>query len=708
MDYINTIISELKAHTPGNRAVVSRLLRNSILDNNLEQEAAEIILAVVSYGIHESRPVLSIASVIVTRISKLLKLDMYSYAEGEKHAAGIKMIDYLGAYVEPKVQECIKRDGSVDYQTILLSKDNDFSSHVDNLELDAFEVDPTTGPNIWKGFTLQVNDQRSLDFVKKARRYGLHHLYNYHDIPQVYDAINKLQRTTYMINKWILNVVNSNHFFIPTLIDDKKKKKALQSIAFMKQKARNKGTLALLEESDWYADQSNIVSDWSKRMAFDKTIEKATKWQDNTLNFTYTLDSRSRVYAATPYLNPQDSDIAKSILMYSEKKVLSSEVLMVVTANHAGVDKLSFEDRIKWVDDNINTIIGIGEDPFSAESIAFIKANDIHEESKSKWQFLACCREWYNIYMWTEEGNTIDSYKTNLVCALDATCSALQIATIISRDEALASYVNLIETDKPGDIYKLSGEQLQDEVRKLPIAELTPGLQQILDHPSIRKVAKRPQMVADYSGTMKGMKEMTYQERKQNKIPAASKKDANKIGELLFKVTNHESRGSTKIKNFLRSGVKFHTQGAVIKWKTIDDFTCFQVADKSSERKVTGSIGGIKVNLKYYVFNNISNAQKHQNLICPNVTHSIDASIVRYIALRMPEDAPLAMVHDSYGTSSNYAHLLLPIVKEVFAIIGDRDWYENMVADMFGHHRTLPSPGKLTLEDINKSTYAIC
>ena len=51
---------------------------------------------------------------------------------------------------------------------------------------------------------------------------------------------------------------------------------------------------------------------------------------------------------------------------------------------------------------------------------------------------------------------------------------------------------------------------------------------------------------------------MTYQEREKNKIPAASKKDCNKIGELLFKVTNDPSRGSTKIKDFLRSGIKFH------------------------------------------------------------------------------------------------------------------------------------------------------
>ena len=121
-----------------------------------------------------------------------------------------------------------------------------------------------------------------------------------------------------------------------------------------------------------------------------------------------------------------------------------------------------------------------------------------------------------------------------------------------------------------------------------------------------------------------------------------------------------------------------------------------------------GKIGGVNVTLKLYEYQDICNIQKHQNLICPNVTHSIDASIVRYIINNMPANAPLSMVHDSYSTSGEYAHLLRPLVLEAFEIVGDREWYENIVADMIGHHRSLPSPGKLTLEEIRESIYAIC
>ena len=708
--FIKEIINQLRQHKPGNRAVVTRAIRNAVLDNNKEQQFAEIILEQVALGVICETPILKIGNHITKRISNILELSLHSYLEGEKHSAGIKFIDYLGQFIAPEVRECIRKDGNVEYQTVLKSTDDDFQKYAESIVEEDVEplIDPTTGPKTWTSFRMNLGEGKYLDLVKKADRFQMRQHYKYSDMPLVYDAINRLQQTPFEINTWLLDVANQlTHIFTPAVVEDETKTKSLRSIARMKKRARQSNSLQQLEESDWYAAQFEVVSNWSKRKAFEATLRKANKWKDDTLHFTYTLDTRSRMYAMTSYLNPQDSDFAKGLLVFNNKRKLDKQVLAVVTANHSGNDKISFEDRVQWVEDNIDDLYNIGANPFSERAIKFIKDNEIQDETKSRWQFLACCREWYNIIEWIENGNDIEDYMTNIVSALDASCSALQIATVISRDENLAPYVNLVETDKPGDIYKLSGEELQIEVKKLAASELTPGLQQIIDHSSIRKVAKRPQMVADYSGTMQGMKAMTYQERKKNKIPAASKKDCNKIGEILFNVTNHDSRGSTKIKKFLRSGVKFHKGGAMLKWKTIDNFTCFQVADRSKEGTAVGSIGGIKVSLKYYMFQDVKNIQKHQNMLCPNVTHSIDASIVRYIVTGLPKGTQLAMVHDSYGTSSDDTHLLLPLVKEALTIIGDREWYENMVADMFDHHRTLPTAGKLTIDDIQKSIYAI-
>ena len=679
-----------------------RSIRNATIDQDKVYEVARIVLSNVSKGINHETPLLAICNNVVKDCCRELDLDYSSYADGERIAAGIRMVDYLNGYVAPEVREAVRNDGTVDYMTMLLSTTPEMDDEVAKAEEQKFEVDPTRGPYVWSGFKMDISDIETIDFVKKARRFGLHNNYSYHSIPEVYEAINRLQRTGFRIFKDVLKIAEDGFIFNPTPVEDNVKTKAIQAIAVMKKRARASNSLQRLEESDWYADQYSVISEWSKHFEFNEVIKRANKWDEDVLHFVYTLDSRSRMYAMTPYLNPQGSDFAKALLVFAESQPLDLQTFAVVTANHAGRDKLSFEDRVKWTEDNIEDIINIGLDPHG--HVDKLIEWDVVSETKSRWQFLACCIEWANYW----KAGTPSDYETNLVCALDATCSALQIATVISRDEEMAKHVNLVKQDKPGDIYGVSGEDLRQRLSKLEEDEITEGIQSVINHPSIRKVAKRPQMVADYSGTMKGMMDMTYSDRFSTKIPDVTKKDANLIGKVLYQVTNDPSRGSTKIKEFLRAGVQYHQGGAMMTWMTRDGFTCFQSADMSKEGAAEGTISGINVKLKYYSFQDKPNKQKHQNLLCPNITHSIDATIVRCISRAMPTDSPLAMVHDSYGTSSNTAYNLLPIVIEAFLWIGDRDWYERMIADMVGHHRPLPSAGKLTDEQIMEANYAIC
>ena len=708
--YIDTIITGIKEHKVPSRSVVLRAVRAAIIEQGKLYEAAEVILEEALYGVKKGSSLTTVSNNVNRRIYKLLGLSLYTYASGEMISSAVRMLDYLGDYITAEVRECVKADGSVDYLTIIISKCDTFEEEAQKIEDDKFDYDPTQGPREWTGFELQVAESRSMDLVKKARRYGLQGRYSPHIIPEVYSAINRLQRTPYGLHGGILRVSEGDFLFNTEKVCDDEKKKAVRAIAQMKKKAKRTNSVQRLEESDWFADQSDIVSRWSKRFEFEQCRDKAKRWLGETLHFVYTLDSRSRMYSTTSFLHPQGSDFAKALLKFAERRPIDVQTFAVITANHAGRDKLSFQDRIQWVEDNIEDIINIGLNPLSMQDK--LVEWEIDKEDKSRWQFLACCMEWARYW---DEG--AEGFETDLVCALDATCSALQIATVISRDERMAQHVNLVRQEKPGDIYKISGNEMLermssiDEINKhlkRPIEEITEGLQSVIDHSSIRKVAKRPQMVADYSGTMQGMKTMTYTDRFKTGIEDITKKDANVVGELLYGVTNDPSRGSTKIKEFLRSGVQYHEGGAMITWRTRDNFLCFQVADRSKEQSAKGSLGGKKVELTYYLFQDIPNRQKHQNLICPNITHSIDATIVRCIANGMPEDAPLAMVHDSYGTSSDYTHLLLPLVLDAFMWVGDREWYEDMVAEMFGVHRPLPTAGALTDEQIMEANYAVC
>ena len=620
---------------------------------------------------------------------------------------GMRMISYGGAFIKGHVTQLVNKDNEVEERSSIVSTCKGLDMIVKNTVIPKLEVDPCRGPKVWSGFNLKVTRGIELDFVKGAYMNRLEDLYTYENIPRVFDAINRMQETTFRVNKWLLDLSKDDKFIfnIQNDLDEDEYIDARNALAYMRRKARITNTLANLEKSAWYSDMIGVIAAKSKVDEVFNIHQRADKWKDKPLNFTYTLDSRGRMYPVQNYLQPQGSDLAKALLVFDMKQCLDYDALAVTTANHAGVDKLSFKDRIAWFEEHKEDIIKIGDDPVKHQKLLIDW--DIIEEDKSRWQFVACCREWFNISLWELAGLDLADYRTDIVCARDCSCSALQIATVISRDHNMAPHVNVVKTDKPGDIYKVTGDELLVRMNKIPEDQITEGLQQVLDHSSIRKVAKRPQMVSDYSGTKFGMGAMTYEDRKKNKVNKVNMQDAILVGGLLYDISNDPSRGSTKIKNFLRSGIDLYNGGPLMRWRTLDGFPCFQEADKVKMNSCKAVIGGVEIRVTIYSGKGVCNKARHKNMVCPNITHSIDATIVRLLALGLPKDAPIAMVHDSFGTSSSHVKHLLPLTLDAFEAIGNREWYETMIANMIGTHRSLPAPGKLTMKQIKEATYAI-
>ena len=64
----------------------------------------------------------------------------------------------------------------------------------------------------------------------------------------------------------------------------------------------------------------------SKRLLLRKTIQIADKFKDEkAIYMVYQLDFRGRIYAVPNYLNPQGTDFAKGLLLFSEAKKLNEQ-----------------------------------------------------------------------------------------------------------------------------------------------------------------------------------------------------------------------------------------------------------------------------------------------------------------------------------------------------------------------------------------------
>ena len=80
-----------------------------------------------------------------------------------------------------------------------------------------------------------------------------------------------------------------------------------------------------------------------------------------------TLDFRGRAYTTCELLSHQSSDFDKALIHFAEPVKQTERGLYwikVHVANLFDQDKLSFDERVKWVDDNMAMLQRINDDPY--------------------------------------------------------------------------------------------------------------------------------------------------------------------------------------------------------------------------------------------------------------------------------------------------------------------------------------------------------
>ena len=180
----------------------------------------------------------------------------------------------------------------------------------------------------------------------------------YHDqlrdqmMPGVYDAVNAVQETAWKINAPILAIMREiwdgggelgdlparNPMPIPPRPADY---------------AENEETA-----NRWKREASDIhdlnAKNVSKRLALSQRLWVATKFADEeAIYFPHSLDFRGRVYPlATGGPHPQGDDVAKALLTFADGQPITDDGarwLAIHLAGLFGIDKVSFDERVKWV-----------------------------------------------------------------------------------------------------------------------------------------------------------------------------------------------------------------------------------------------------------------------------------------------------------------------------------------------------------------------
>lgn len=578
----------------------------------------------------------------------------------------------------------------------------------------------------------------SLSFIKMNKtNFNVLNLLEKYDqkggFDRLYKIINKLQKTKWQVNKRVFDVVK-------TIIDEQLinpaspefNKKLYGDIPFFDTRDMDEIYPPNYDENipgskkNWYIKYLEIKGyneiNKSKALTFYNAFNLAEEYtQYDEFYYTYQLDFRSRLYPIQNVpLNPQATGIIKSLLQFKEGQILNESGLYwlkIHIANCYGKDKLSYDDRIKWFDDNENMIISIAKNPL--DNLKYLG-------DEEPLMFLAGCFS----YMDYLEGKEV-----TVPVALDATCSGIQIYSGLLLDEHGGKSVNVVGENRE-DIY----EQVAQECRKIleekdhpkeflfekeaqdgkTVIEVknTYKISEHLKDKVTRTMVKRNVMTVPYSVTPRGMyfqlKDI-FDEDKANGGNLFYKGEEGATLKLISYVTDKAIarviKGSKVGQEFIVDRVKdYYNDKDNLKkplyWITPMGFPVFQwyQAEKSDKIKV------LDTNLRIKRKTNKINYRKQQSGVAPNFVHSLDASLL-YMTVENCIDSGVEnfwLIHDSFSVLPNDVEVLNKSFRRSYVKL-----FRNKPLKAFIEHiapdyeEELPFLNTLKLHEVYQSQYII-
>lgn len=272
------------------------------------------------------------------------------------------------------------------------------------------------------------------------------------DVNVIYRTINNMASVGYKINKDVLEFIRMNDrrfeltkIYLSHPFDEKLCDKKLNKI------------------------QKTELESFNSKKLVEETILALADTLENVHEFfiPVRMDFRGRIYCEADYLNYQGTDLAKSLLLFAKgEKILKSNIhcinyLKIFGANCFGLDKLSFTDRLKWVDVNI-------------ENIRNLNNGILIKKAKHKFMFIAFCFE-YNRWLHCLSDSNSTEFTTFLPVQLDASCNGYQHIAMLVKDLDLGKYLNLNKSnpgDVPQDFYSIVASYLDVSYNKLNSPDL--------------------------------------------------------------------------------------------------------------------------------------------------------------------------------------------------------------------------------------------
>jgi len=565
---------------------------------------------------------------------------------------------------------------------------------------------PWSGP-VGGGYLTGIMPPRTL--VKTRNEAYLEELANrVEDMPEVYRAVNAVQETPWRINQNVLETLKG-------LWETGGKIAGLPST----------DDTSLPDKPEDIDTDPDALRDWkhgaslvhaenakrvSKRLQTAKIIWIAEMFRDyEEIYFPHQLDFRGRMYPMPMYLNPQGMDLSKGCLEFAEGKPIENREqarwLAIHGANCWGEDKVSFDDRVKWVVDNLQLIHDAANDPLT---------NMAWAEADKPLQFLAFCFEWSDF---VEEGY---GFVSHLPVGMDGSNNGLQNFAAMLRDEVSGAAVNLIPAEVPQDIYQVVANKAIEKL-KVRASKGDEEAARWLAFGIDRKCTKRPVMVLPYGAKPFSCRRyiLDYMHDKieskgfnpwetTDLFPAAAY-----LADVVWEAIGVTVVAAREAMDWLVDASRVVSkEGLPLTWTTPTGFPVLQFYSDFKLQQVKTTIGE-RVSVRIPVEADKLDKRKQANGVSPNFIHSLDAShLVKTVCLALDDAVTsFGMVHDSYATHAADAPALAVWLRRAFIDMYSRDVLVSFAKDISAvlpddaELPPLPRKGNLSLDAVAGADY---
>jgi len=521
------------------------------------------------------------------------------------------------------------------------------------------------------------------------------------EMPDVYRAVNALQRTAWEINPTVLEVAR-------TLWESGERWAGVGGAEDVPLPPRPPGGQPVTAE--WMRERF-LVRRENLRRAGTRGEAARILWlagrlqPEGQFHYPQQLDFRGRVYPVPQFLQPQGPDLARGLLRFADGAWIEwSDWFWVHGANCFGHDKLPLRDRIAWTLLRRDDIRRVHADPLDCRW---------WQEAEEPWQFLAWCLEAGELL---ETGRVL----TRIPCYIDGSNNGLQILSMLLRDPVGGSATNCTPGDRR-DVYQDVADAVTSALREADDDCARGWLAWFEGGRMPRAAAKRSVMTLPYGCTRWSVRQYVvewYEEEVRLGRPAAWPT----AGEAFGRLTELANLLWTAIEGTLGRALEAMAwmrqltdlvvrAGAQPLWVAPTGFPVRSSYPQWRSQVIRTKLGEKVRWVRHRRDAGRPNKRRHRNGLPPNFVHSLDAAALARVVSRFG-DRPVSTIHDSFGALAPDVAELGRLVREVYAEMFQPDLLVNLrdqLARAAGGRVDFPQPptrGSLDPMGILNSEYA--